>query len=145
MAKKVSAKKDKSKEVVKGIALGAGLVTLAAAGYFLLGPKGKENRKKVRGWTLKAKGEVLEKFEKLEEVSEDKYHEIVDGVIAKYKKAKHVAQDELGKFEKEIRSYWKSISKEIKAKTKPAAKKKAPASKAKKVATKKKPAAKKKK
>ncbi len=141
--KKTTKKKEDHKDIAKGIALGAGLVTIAAAGYFLFGPKGKENRKKIRGWTLKAKGEVLEKIEKLEDISEEKYHAIVDAVIAKYQKAKHVATDELEKFEKELRAYWKKIAKDLKEKSKPA-KKKAPAKKTTKKPATKKTAAKKK-
>ena len=41
------------------VAVGAGLAALAAfaaAGYFLYGKDGAKNRKKVRGWMLKANG-----------------------------------------------------------------------------------------
>lgn len=107
----------------KKLALGAALVTVAAAGYFLFGPKGKENRKKVKGWTLKAKGEILEKLEKLEEVSEEQYHTIVDTVIAKYAKAKDKTAEEVAAVEKEAKKYWNSIKKDLAGKVAKTAKK----------------------
>ena len=48
--------------IVVGVA--AGVAAIAAAGYFLFGPNGKNNRKVIKGWTVKMKGEVLEKIEK---------------------------------------------------------------------------------
>lgn len=107
----------------KKIALGAALVTVAAAGYFLFGPKGAQNRKKVKGWTLKAKGEILEKLEKLEEVSEEQYHAIVDAVIAKYAKAKDKTTEEVAAVEKEAKKYWNSIKKDLAGKVSKTAKK----------------------
>lgn len=127
-AKKKPAKKTTSKKTSdktgKGLLIGAGLATAAAAGYFLFGPKGKDNRQKIKAWTLKAKGEVLEKLEKLEEVSDAKYHEIVDKVAAKYMKSKDIADEDVEKFTAELKKYWKKIEGDIKPKKKPAAKKK---------------------
>jgi vacuolar-type H+-ATPase subunit H len=113
------AKKKTTKNVSAGekLAIGAGLVATAAAGYFLFGPKGKDNRKKVEGWTLKAKGEILEKIEKLDEVSEEKYHQIVEQVVGKYEKAKSRTKKEVAEFEKEAKKYWKNIKRDLAKKT----------------------------
>ena len=73
------------------VAVGAGLATLAAfaaAGYFLYGKDGAKNKKKVRGWMLKAKGEILEGVEKLKDITEEQYAVVVDKVGAKYKAIK---------------------------------------------------------
>jgi hypothetical protein len=106
-----------------GLLVKAGIATAVAAGYFLFGPKGKDNRKKIRAWTLKAKGEVLEKIEKLEAISDEKYHEIVDKVTEKYAKKKDIAEDELAKFTTELKAYWKKIEKDVTPKKKASKKK----------------------
>lgn len=103
------AKKEDTKS--SGLGLAATLIGAAAAGFYLYGPKGAENRKKIRGWTLRAKGEVLEKIEKAKEVSDDSYVEIVDKVTAKYAKLKDVGEDEAAKLNKELKRHWKSIKK----------------------------------
>jgi len=102
---------NKDKQSGGGLGLATALIGAAAAGFYLYGPKGVENRKKIRGWTLKAKGEVLEKIEKSKEVSDDSYVEIVDKVTAKYAKLKDVGEDEATKLNKELKRHWKSIKK----------------------------------
>jgi hypothetical protein len=128
-------KKKKNNNVTKGVAIGAGLVAMAAAGYLLFGPKGKQNRTKIKGWTLKAKGDVLEAIEKLDHVTEDKYHAIVERVAKKYAKAKNTTKAEVARFEKDARKHWKAIEKDLAKKTAKTAKK--VAAKASKRATKK--------
>ena len=122
MAKKKTTKKDDS-NLGESIAVGAAAALAGFAGYYLFGPKGKENRKKVRGWTLKAKGEVLEKLEKLEEVTEEKYHDIVDVVMAKYKKLKSVADDETDKLETELKKRFNDVARDVEKAAKERAKK----------------------
>lgn len=96
---------------VGAFAAGAALAT-AAVGYFLYGPKGAENRKKVEGWTLRAKGEVLSKLETAKDVTEEKYHQIVDSVTARYAKMKDVGEDKAGKLNKELKRYWSKMKRE---------------------------------
>lgn len=98
------------------VAIGAGLAALAgfaAAGYFLYGKDGAKNRKKVRGWMLKAKGEVLEAVEKMKDVSEEEYAMILDKVGAKYKNIKNIDPAEVEVMVKELRGHWKNIKKSI--------------------------------
>ena len=105
-------KKEESKKG-EGFVLGVASAAAAFAGYYLFGPKGKDNRKKVRGWTLKAKGEILEKIEKLEVVSEEKYHEIVDSVMNKYKKLKSTTDEETDKLELELKKRFQHVKKDL--------------------------------
>lgn len=108
MAKKTQKKKeDKS----LGLGFAATLVGAVATGLYLYGPKGKEHRKKVKAWTIKAKGEVLEQFEKKKEISEEQYHDIVDKVTNKYAKLKSVGEEEASKLNRELRRHWKQIKK----------------------------------
>lgn len=104
-----------------GSTLGAALVVAAAAGaYFLYGSKdAQKNRKAVKSWALKAKAEVLEKLEKAkEEINEENYHKIIDGVVTKYNKVKDTHQDDIDAVTKELKGHWKNIKKHLTVATK---------------------------
>lgn len=106
------------------VAIGAGVAAIAAfaaAGYFLYGKDGAKNRKKVRGWMLKAKGEVLEGVEKMKDVTEEQYNAIIHKVAAKYKAVKGIDPAEVDTIMRELHGHWKNIKKSIS----PAPKKKA--------------------
>lgn len=108
--------KTKATGIGTKVAVGAGLAAVAAfaaAGYFLYGKDGAKNRKKVRGWMLKAKGEVLEGVEKLKEVTEEQYAAIVDKVSAKYAGLKNIDSKELEAMVRELRGHWKNIKRSI--------------------------------
>lgn len=124
-AKKPTTKKTAKKPTVsatEGIMIGAGVAAAAAAGYFLFGPKGSQNRRKIQAWTLKVKAEVLEKIETLESVAEDKYYDIVDEVSRKYAQKTNIATDEVEKLATEMKKYWTKIQKDVAPKKKPAKK-----------------------
>lgn len=109
--------------------VGAGLAALAAAtagAYFLYGKDGAKNKKKIKSWMLKAKGEVLDQIEKMKDVSEEAYTGAIDKVSQKYKAVKNIDPAELDQMIKELKGHWKSIKKQIvpPAKKKTAAKKK---------------------
>lgn len=97
--------------------LGVGLAALAGA-YFLYGKDGAKNKKKVKSWMLKAKGDVLSKLEKMKDVSEEKYQGVVGDVVAKYGKMKEVDTSELEMLAKDLQGHWKNIKKELEASAK---------------------------
>lgn len=103
---------------MKKAVVGAGILGLAAAGiagaYFLYGKDGAKNRKKIKSWGLKAKGEVLEKLEKAKGLTEANYHDIIDIVSTKYGKVKGVAPEEIQAFAKDLKKHWKNIKKGVK-------------------------------
>jgi len=109
-----------NKKLVKGAAIGVGIAAAVAAvagAYFLDGAKdAAKNRKKVKAWSLKAKGEILGKLEKLSDVSEDVYNKIVDEVSEKYKKLKDVDMEDVENLVKELKSHWKKMEKDVKKK-----------------------------
>lgn len=107
-------KKNKKNElnVGKVVGIGAGVAVLSAAAYVLFGPNGKKNRKIIRGWSIKMKGEIIEKFEKAKELTEPVYNEIIDKAQAKYAKLKDVDQTELMSVVNEIKKHWKTMQKE---------------------------------
>ena len=121
MEKKTVGKKGLSAK--QAIGVGVGVAALSAAAYVLFGPEGKKNRKAIRGWTVKMKGEIIEKFEEAKELTEPIYHEIIDNAKAKYAKLKNVDQEELAKVVSEIKEHWESLKKEIKVKKPKTAKK----------------------
>lgn len=106
----------KSEQKGSGRAVGfLGLAAAAAAGaYFLYGSKeGAKRRAKVRGWALKAKGEVLDKLETMKEVNEDAYNKIVDTVTDKYKKAKNIDVAELALLSQDLKRHWGNIKRQM--------------------------------
>ncbi len=105
--------------------LGAGLVAATAAGaYFLFGTQeGKKTQKKMRGWMVKAKGDVMDKIEDMKEMTEEGYYEMIEKVIAKYKKLKKVEEAEADMLAKDLKKHWKNIKKELSAPKTPAKKK----------------------
>jgi hypothetical protein len=114
------------------VGLGIGLAAAAIAGaYYLYGTKeGAKRRTKIQGWTLRAKGEVLERLENLKDVNEDAYNNIVDTVTERYKKVKGVDVAELALLAQDLKKHWTSIRRQMQAsnapKKKPAAKKASP-------------------
>ena len=110
--------KKKGMSTGKKVAIGATIAAAGVAAYMLFGPDGKKNRKVVRGWAVKMKGEIIEKFEKVKDLSEPVYHNIVDQISAKYAKMKNVDQTELKSAVADIRKYWKAMYKGAKPKTK---------------------------
>lgn len=114
METKNNDKKNKKSEGGSKLKLAAAMVGAVAAGFYLYGSKGAENRKKIKGWTLKAKGEVLEQFEKKKDLTEEQYNEIVDKVTNKYAKLKTVGEEESSKLNKELKRHWSAIKKSIK-------------------------------
>jgi hypothetical protein len=99
-----------------GLAVGLSVAAIAAAAagaYFFYGPNGAKNRKNLRAWTVKARGEVMESVEKLRDVSEKTYNQTVDKVMSKYKKLKNVAPKEIAAVTRELKSSWKAVKSEM--------------------------------
>ncbi len=94
-----------------GIGVGLTAAAVAAAGaYFLYGSdEAPQNRKKVKGWMLKAKGEVLEALEKAEAMTEEEFRALVDGVLTTYDKAQTLSKKELKDFKNEMSANWTEL------------------------------------
>ncbi len=102
-----------------GLPLAAGLIAGIAGTYFLYGKNATANRKKIKGWVIKAKGEALEKMEKMKELDEESYHALIDTVVQKYSKVKGIEQSEVDDLIKDLKKHWKSIMKDTAPKKKP--------------------------
>jgi gas vesicle protein len=101
------------------IGIGAGIAAAGVVTYLLLGPDGKKNRKKVRTWAVKVKGEVIKKLTQAKKITEPLYHNIIDQVHAKYAKVKDIDKKELALLMADIRKHWKAMSKGMTSKPKP--------------------------
>lgn len=122
--KKVANKaKNMSTSSKVGIGVGITAAAVAAAGaYFLYGSKNAaKNRQMVRGWALKAKGEVLEQLEKAEEMTKEEYMQLVEKVAAGYSTLKEVTKSDISSFTKEMKNHWPEIEKTAKSTAKTAA------------------------
>ena len=100
-----------------GVAVGLGLAAASAAAiagaYYFYGKEGAKHRKNLKSWAVKARGEIMEKMENMEEVSRDSYEKVVNQVLSKYKAVKNVAPGELDDLAKELKSHWNAISKTL--------------------------------
>jgi len=115
MPKKATPKKS---SLGAAVGIGVGIAAATAAAYLLFGPDGKKNRKIIKGWSVKMKGEIIEKFEKAKELTEPVYHQIVDEVSEKYSKLKSIDKEDLESVVEELKSNWKKIVKDAKPKKK---------------------------
>lgn len=106
-------KKTNTMSVGTAAGLAASLTAIAAAGYFVFGPQAKKNKKAIKSWTLKMKGEVLEKIEKLKEVTPELYHKAIDDVSAKYGKMKELSAPEVALLAADLKKHWKAISRDL--------------------------------
>lgn len=87
------------------------IASVIAGAYYLYGsPSGEAKRKQIHSWSLKLKGDVLTGLEKLKEVSEPKYRELVKQVSEKYKS---VDKGELKKVVDELNSTWNKMKKQV--------------------------------
>ncbi|MDD3662684.1 MAG: YtxH domain-containing protein [Candidatus Pacebacteria bacterium] len=111
-------KKDKGLSKGQAVGIGVGVAAASLAAYVLFGPDAKKNRKKIKGWAVKMKGEIIEKLEDAKEITEPVYHEIVDKIKDKYAKIKGIDQGDIEEVTKEVKKHWKSMIKDIKPKAK---------------------------
>lgn len=103
----------KKKKGGSGLGLAALAAATAAGVYFLYGSKNApKNRIAVKGWMLKARGEVMEKMEKMRRIDEKDYRRVVNTVASKYKKLKDVNMKEVDSLVKDLNDQWKNISAE---------------------------------
>ncbi len=97
---------------LKNASIGAIASVIAGAYYMYGSPEGVARRKQLAAWSVKMKGEMLEGIEKLKEVSEPKYKELVKKVSAKYKT---VDKGELKKVVDELHSTWNKMKSQVAA------------------------------
>ena len=110
----------KKQESSSVLPLAVGAIAGIAGMYFLHGrgkaPKG--NRQKIKSWMLKAKGEALEKVEKMKVADEEAYLKIIDGVMEKYNKLNPEDKAEIEALGTAMKRHWKNIQRDLAPKKK---------------------------
>ncbi len=92
--------------------IAAAAVAAVAGALFIYGTdEGKHAKKQIKGFALKAKGEVLEQIENLKHIDKEKYMKIVDGVMKKYHKKMKLSTKEIEALSKDIKKHWTIIAK----------------------------------
>lgn len=103
------------------VKVGAGVAVVSALAlgtYLLYGKNGAKNRKAVKAWMLKAKGEILEKLESVKDMGVDSYHDLVDSVITKYSAKTDMTKADISALVKELKSYGSQFVKKTASKKK---------------------------
>lgn len=102
----------------RGVELAVAAAVAAGAGaYWLYGAKdASKNRKAARSWMLKARGEVLEGVEKLRDIDKERYMEIVNRVMKRYKTMSGVTAAEVAHMANDFKDSWQHIQKAAKPK-----------------------------
>lgn len=113
MSKQETSKKGGPKKVAIGASIAA--LTAAAIAYLLVGPQGKKNRKILKGWVIKMKGDIVEKLENVKDITEPVFNRIVDDVAVKYQKIKNISTADLEDAVTKIKRQWKILAKESKS------------------------------
>ena len=92
-------------------AVTAAAAAAAAGAYWLYGSKhAAQNRRTVKSWMLKARAEVMEAVEGLQNIDKSKYFEIVNEVVSRY--AAHASSAEIRQVISDLTDSWSYISKQ---------------------------------
>ena len=114
MAAKKRKRSKKSGHGGLGFMIAGAAAAASAATYYLYGPKGKQHRKQVKGWMLKASGEIMEQAERARHMDRAQYEALIARVADKYKKVKSIDNKDVEKLKKELKGHWKIIEAEAK-------------------------------
>jgi hypothetical protein len=98
----------------KVLGAGIGLAAAAAAGTYFYGKHGAEHREALKGWTLRMRGEVMNKLDRLKEVNQARYDEIVDETVQRYGRMKRVGAAEMKHIAAELKNAWVHIAEQTK-------------------------------
>lgn len=109
------AQKDTNNAAKTGLGVGIAALAAAAAGaYYFYGSKhAPQHRKQMKGWMIKAKGEVVEKLENVKDMTQENYEKVVSQVMDKYEKAKNINPEDVKALATDMRKHWKNISSQV--------------------------------
>jgi hypothetical protein len=94
--------------LVDGMILWAQVIAAWAALYVLFG---KENAPKAKEWALNMEQEIVEKIDKVKDMTEPVLAKIIDEVKEKYERMKDIDADELKKTIDTLRDHWALVIK----------------------------------
>lgn len=104
--------KKQDNSAVKKVLVGAGLAAGAALAAYLLTSSNSRKKAaiKIKSWMAEMQKETAEKVKKAQDLTEEKYNQIIDEIRPKYEILKDVSASELAAFTDEMKSHWKNIS-----------------------------------
>lgn len=92
------------------VGMGAGLAAAATAGaaaYWLYGAKhSAQHRKMAKSWMLKARAEVLDAVEKLNDIDKEQYIALAERVLKQYGSKAGASAAEMSQMAKDFKSAW---------------------------------------
>ncbi len=101
------AKKDTSSTIAVGAGLAAAAAVAAAGAYWFYGAKDAEkHRRQAKSWMLKARAEVMEAIEKMEDIDKKKYLALVQEVMSRYSKMSGVTAAEIASVTRDLKNTW---------------------------------------
>lgn len=98
-----------------GLGMVIGAVIGLASASFLQSKKGKALAKDLKHRTVALQKKVLAELRKGEELTQKRYKEIVDSVVAYYTASKEIAKTEIPAVKKSLLSTWKTVQKELRS------------------------------
>ena len=94
-----------------GAGMAAAAVAAALGSYLLTGKRATKTKRVLKGWMLKANGELLEQLEKSENFGQEMFNDAVNKIAAKYSKMSGVTQKEVDEMVVELKKQWKLVEK----------------------------------
>jgi len=101
-----------------GAGLAAGAILGLATGLFMKSRKGRELTKDAQKRAMVLQRQVMKKLKTGEDLTKEKYEEVVDHILAYYTKSKQLAKKEVPEARKFLLGRWKGIEAELKKGTK---------------------------
>ena len=113
---KTSVKSTSGSKISTGtkVAVGAGIAAVAAASagaYYFMGPKGKTHQKEAALWARKMKKEAEDKINKVKDMTEPMYTQIVDTVASKYSKEYREHSEDVRALASALKKNWRNVKK----------------------------------
>ncbi len=105
---------DSKKTSHLGLGLMAGAIIGMAAGLFIQSKKGKVILRDAEKKALKLQAKLMKELQGVQDLTKDKYEEIVDNVTAYYAKSKDIAKTEIPEVKNFLLGKWGQIEKQMK-------------------------------
>lgn len=99
-----------------GLGLAIGTIIGVATGLFVQSKKGKEIVKDVEKKAVALQGKLMKELKNAEDLTKDKYEELVDKVTDYYVTTKDVTKKEVPEVKKYLMKKWTAIEKQLKSK-----------------------------
>ncbi len=105
-------KNSTKKAIGVGAALTAAAAATAAGAYWLYGSQNADkHRKMAKSWMLKARAEVMEAVEKLQDIDKKAYLDVVETVLQKYRGVSGVTTAEIAHMLRDFKGSWEHMQK----------------------------------